>query len=993
MESVLLQQCMAQPSQTRQLAANAGKAAVRASVVAGGQDPKFQVDDGGGAEGAMSSDAALLLGLRSWLEVEVIHRLSSLDSRLDAAMPFLQQSVAASATAAGKEAVRRPSQGKWPWLACGTEQHGDKLVGEIYDTELSGGEFQDSASDAMSDAGYMDDVPDERIGIDPLPPRIPDGDTYSEDKSPDVLPIGNGASYVDFGVASANSLGPGPTNSSLLRDVANPTDALVVAVKAGKLRDIIRALEGGGNPNAELAQFRLHPRGNEFRNVALLAVAVLRSRRDVAKQLLMKKADPNCSYSFKSGGGHKADCVLPASHASVAHGDLSMLKLLVDNKADLSATSTNKANLVWQAAYFGQVSFISYLLSKRVKIDEPATSLDSEDERHTPLQIAARQGHSQVISMLLDRRARINGSNGSMSTPLEDAIIAGNGECVRVLVSRGARLFGATGFSQEFLACGGVRSQTFTLIKQTAEPDKKQLSSKQDIPLNVLFDRANCDVIAKAARGLQSAHVDELDKLTVQHFLRFLRTPGKAPVEILRASFRKHAVKYWEANSPRTVYHGLVHPSRAFNVCEGPSYRSIVRLYNSKASLKQSPEGMRFLDRLAPRPGRGKFIRSWDIASNYGCYDLEIWMCHVQGIGKNMEVLCALADQPDREIFSEIGFRVLLHLCYENVVGTVRRMMLLEILHLVCFCWFVTFLHRLNQKEEVEADAFNLITGACLGFAFVETVLFCAYQAGCHKCHLRARVHSPWKVLECLRLLAALILLTYCLGEGIKLEQRSAFKTVLAVLAFIRWMKLIDVCKASPGLGGCIRPITMNMWNARPYVAVLLMYLAGCTTAYYSLGIKDLLDSFTLIFRIVVMGDLDMDEIEGYHEVVVPLSNTTSAVELTRSSSTIDSLPLRMLMLGASFFLGLALVNVFIAVLCASVRASTEADPDSASMIASIAFDYRAIQVGLRRILCCFFWRQGQSRKDPDEADSDSAKDTDFLWYSVPKQRGAPGPA
>merc|ERR1712113_710777 len=66
-------------------------------------------------------------------------------------------------------------------------------------------------------------------------------------------------------------------------------------------------------------------------------------------------------------------------------------------------------------------------------------------------------------------------------------------------------------------------------------------------------------------------------------------------------------------------------------------------------------------------------------------------------------------------------------------------------------------------------------------------------------------------------------------------------------------------------VGVRILPILATMWDVGPFCGVLGVYLIGSANMYYALGIWDFFESFLIIWRLVIVNDLNMYELEGVH--------------------------------------------------------------------------------------------------------------------------------
>merc|ERR1712183_577304 len=117
-----------------------------------------------------------------------------------------------------------------------------------------------------------------------------------------------------------------------------------------------------------------------------------------------------------------------------------MLTSLLALRASPHAKSSNNANLIWQAAYFGHTTFLQILLQLNVAKDLAAISQNNEGVSYTPLHIAVLMAHESCVEQLLRAKARADVRNEERVSPLDDAIRTCQPQPVGLLVAHGAAL-------------------------------------------------------------------------------------------------------------------------------------------------------------------------------------------------------------------------------------------------------------------------------------------------------------------------------------------------------------------------------------------------------------------------------------------------------------------------------------------------------------------------------------------------------------------------
>lgn len=109
-----------------------------------------------------------------------------------------------------------------------------------------------------------------------------------------------------------------------------------------------------------------------------------------------------------------------------------IMRLLSLQGVDVNLTSESGQSALWMLARDGRTKAIEYLFRFHPIIDSP------NDKRVTPLIIACKNGHRDVVELLLNQGADIEWTDVRGNTPLIKACIRGHASIVRLLLEKGA---------------------------------------------------------------------------------------------------------------------------------------------------------------------------------------------------------------------------------------------------------------------------------------------------------------------------------------------------------------------------------------------------------------------------------------------------------------------------------------------------------------------------------------------------------------------------
>lgn len=160
---------------------------------------------------------------------------------------------------------------------------------------------------------------------------------------------------------------------------SNPTKDLFEAIKEGNFKKAKKALEKGADVNG--------PDNENAPTTYPLIKAVKLNHLDIAKLLLEKGANPNIIRPID----HQTPIMI-----AVKQDNPEMTQLLLDYKCEINDESTMGRNALNISALWNSVKAATVLLEK--------TSIDVNNrENLCPLAVASRQGHIEMVKLLLSQ--------------------------------------------------------------------------------------------------------------------------------------------------------------------------------------------------------------------------------------------------------------------------------------------------------------------------------------------------------------------------------------------------------------------------------------------------------------------------------------------------------------------------------------------------------------------------------------------------------------
>jgi len=217
-------------------------------------------------------------------------------------------------------------------------------------------------------------------------------------------------------------------------------------------------------------------------------------------------------------------------------GDLDAVKKLVDAGADVNMRETEQHNRGQTALHYAARGKYYYpkgdhLAVARFLLAHGADVNAKADTGYTPLHVAAGLGQKDMVRFLLDNGADINAMD-IRGTPLQAAVLQGHEDVVALLIERKARLNGAIAV----MARMGVYKPAHTaiirrLLDAGADPNEKGKYGRT--PLDAVIPRSNEGAYLLVAGGADVGPADP------KHEPRAFLLADKGNVEALNLIFER----------------------------------------------------------------------------------------------------------------------------------------------------------------------------------------------------------------------------------------------------------------------------------------------------------------------------------------------------------------------------------------------------------------------------------------------------------------------
>jgi predicted nucleic acid-binding Zn ribbon protein len=802
----------------------------------------------------------------------------------------------------------------------------------------------------------------------------------------------------------------------ILDDGADSQELLVQAAEQAKVVDPDEdfTTQLGGMFELRTAKFV-----RRFTKGGPLLCAILRNKHEWVENLLQAKANVNANYAYQAGA-RKVTWEGPLVHAAVYTGDEKMLELLANRGAELTARATKdtgEQSLLWMAAYSGQESLVRYLLKSKsfvnhrvpidgqLDIDEKGKDLD-DDTMYTPMHIACIRGFQSIVSHLMIAKAAIDGDNDpaldTVRLPVDDAIRYGHHEIVKLLTKRGADVFRRYK-SAEMVHHSWTKDDLAILHRNLHVPranlgefsDQERDNPTRLSGVDHVLLRHNPVLAAALAQSFQREPTPDFNvnhhpayKLTIPDIVQFMKFNNGTPVGIMNAVvFGPYRPQYWIESGGingrlerKRVNTGHISMHSRLKVLETVhDVRHFEDKYDGKEAL--DAKELAEMEWLVP-PHKKDGEKTMKVP-------MDVYSCLVPGMHNDLGFLIALADCPHKEVFEMEVCEAILQLKWrrQKAFAIIRTTIaILEALNLTCInvvsgqFWVQVEFNGGDEDDRMEfreerRDQFNNLLKVFAIFASVVIGISLFWQV-CRAVGLYIVGHgykyisdrTVW--LDLLVILATAYLLGDILVEEIEGLRNPSFATVMGMVVFVKWIRILVNLSTFRPIGIAVLPIIETIFDIGPFLFVLLMFMLGATNMYYALNLYSIENAFILVYRAVTLGDVNLLEWERvpaeFAEAEI-VNGSNPVLEVT-PEATANFYIVRLFMVIITFLLGLSLMNLFIAMLTVSYGVSFEAAEKTYQRFRfHMVIGEEAIQNSMQRIY------RGGSVMLSDEC----------LWYSV----------
>eukprot|EP00427_Karlodinium_veneficum_P000646 CAMPEP_0169154264 /NCGR_PEP_ID=MMETSP1015-20121227/52603_1 /TAXON_ID=342587 /ORGANISM="Karlodinium micrum, Strain CCMP2283" /LENGTH=365 /DNA_ID=CAMNT_0009224411 /DNA_START=1 /DNA_END=1095 /DNA_ORIENTATION=- len=351
---------------------------------------------------------------------------------------------------------------------------------------------------------------------------------------------------------------------------------------------------------------------------------------------------------------------------------------------------------------------------------------DNRRLRHTAVHAAVRGGsdnHLKVIKLLIGAGAKLDVTQGEEfhcpghKHPLKQHVFESGHQCnvCGKKVESSSKMYScwvcrffkceACDAKDRLTAVGPVRSAISLnhaqILKYFVENnhlfpnwERQEVWEKK---LESLFRSPNTVTICAVAEGLRSATDEQVRRLPPKYLIKILDTPGFAPVHIMEAVFRKSRLEYLEeddeGDSRRLVMDTAhVRPGEV-NVIEARD--DFTKQLLRKRAKQDEPERLKYkIDILEGRMAQWYDYFDREMGSRS---QVDVYYCVLPNIHRNIDVLIALCNTPNADVFEVDGVEAFTEFLWQSVRS---YQIVVTLLNSIVLLAFMIFTITLNHSDD-----------------------------------------------------------------------------------------------------------------------------------------------------------------------------------------------------------------------------------------------------------------------------------------------------
>jgi len=178
------------------------------------------------------------------------------------------------------------------------------------------------------------------------------------------------------------------------------------------------------------------------------------------------------------------------------------------------------------------------------------------------------------------------------------------------------------------------------------------------------------------------------------------------------------------------------------------------------------------------------------------------------------------------------------------------------------------------------------------------------------------------------RLFSTGIVYVYAAYSPETAKERWELNVLMCYTFAYRWIWLTYATRSMRVVGLHILPILYTTRGIGAFCFIMLVYLLAAVTAIYAFALHSLSESISLVLRLVLLGDLDLYEME-YGPGGLDVYGTTLLLDDMSISTSVpplgeNSYAIRLVVLVIASVMGVLLMNIFVAVLCVHYQEASD---------------------------------------------------------------------